>query len=97
MRYRGNTRTTELAVSPHIIGQLVLEAEFRDLKLGELVARLITALRGESCFKMCLSPVRGRGRRSTAITDRQIWVRSVLAARIADNHARFPMTGVAPD
>src|SRR5262249_5602987 len=56
MRYRGSTRTTELAVSPEVISQLVLEAEFREVKLGDLISRLITAIAERDLFRTVLEP-----------------------------------------
>ena len=41
MEYRGVTRVTELPVDDKAIATLALEAEMRDMRLGELVAQFI--------------------------------------------------------
>jgi hypothetical protein len=38
MRYKGEERTTELALTQLAIGQLALEAGLRDMSIGELVS-----------------------------------------------------------
>jgi hypothetical protein len=43
-QYRGMERTAELPFTPHAIGQLALEAALQDVKIGELIAKLITAM-----------------------------------------------------
>jgi hypothetical protein len=35
-----------------MIGQLAVEAEFRDMKLGDLVSRLITAMAKQDLFRL---------------------------------------------
>ena len=45
MRYRGEERVTELPLDPDMIRYLALEAEFRGMRIGELITRLIL----ESC------------------------------------------------
>jgi hypothetical protein len=43
MHYKGEERTTELALTQLAIGQLALEAGLRDMSIGELVSELLTA------------------------------------------------------
>jgi hypothetical protein len=40
--YRGEERTTALPLTPHIIGQLALEAGVRGLGIAELVGELVS-------------------------------------------------------
>lgn len=41
--YKGHERTSELRLAEEMVAQLVLEAQFRHMSLGELVGALITA------------------------------------------------------
>ena len=41
MEYRGVTRVTDLPLDEQAIGTLALEAEMRDMRLGEIVAQVI--------------------------------------------------------
>ena len=43
MHYKGEGRTTKLALTPLAIGQLALEAGIRDMRIGEFVSELVTA------------------------------------------------------
>jgi hypothetical protein len=43
MQYRGEERTTELALTQDMIGQLAFEAAFRNMTIGELIGELIAA------------------------------------------------------
>jgi hypothetical protein len=50
MRYKGEERTTELPLTNDMIVRLAFEAEVRGMRIGELVAELITAMAKEgSC------------------------------------------------
>jgi hypothetical protein len=49
-------RTTELTVSPEVIGELLLEAEFRGMKLGDFISRLITTVAQRDLFPTLLGP-----------------------------------------
>ena len=51
MKYKGETRTTELPLAEDIIGRLAVEAEFRDMKMADLVARLIVAITKRDLFQ----------------------------------------------
>jgi hypothetical protein len=41
MRYRGEERVTELPLDPVLVGYLAFEAEFRGMRIGELIKQLI--------------------------------------------------------
>jgi hypothetical protein len=43
-QYNGMERTDELSLTPHAIRQLALEAALRDVRIGELIAEIITAM-----------------------------------------------------
>ena len=43
MHYKEKEKTRELPLTPDTIGRIALEAEFRDLGIAELIARLIAA------------------------------------------------------
>jgi len=53
-RYRGMERTDELALSPHTIEQLALEAAMRGVAIGELIADLITTIVSKDLFVLAL-------------------------------------------
>ena len=42
IRYKGEERTTKLALTHHAIGQLALEAGLRDRRIGEFIGELIS-------------------------------------------------------
>ncbi|HEX8751233.1 MAG TPA: helix-turn-helix domain-containing protein [Nitrospira sp.] len=44
MQYRGQQRTTELALSQQTVRQLAFEAEFRNMRIGEFVGEVIAAM-----------------------------------------------------
>jgi Helix-turn-helix domain of resolvase len=44
MQYRGQQRTTELALTQQTVRQLAFEAEFRNMKIGEFVGEVIAAM-----------------------------------------------------
>jgi hypothetical protein len=44
MQYRGQERTTELALTQQTVRQLAFEAEFRNMKIGEFVGEVIAAM-----------------------------------------------------
>src|SRR3954451_5410049 len=54
MRYKGEERTTELALTQLAIGQLALEAGLRDMCIGELVVELLTATIQKNLFQRAL-------------------------------------------
>jgi predicted transcriptional regulator len=44
MQYRGQQRTTELALTQQTVRQLAFEAEFRNMRIGEFVGEVIVAM-----------------------------------------------------
>jgi hypothetical protein len=54
MHYKGEERTTKLALSPLAIGQLALEAGLRDMRIGEFVSELVTATIQKNLFQQAL-------------------------------------------
>ena len=53
MHYKGEGRTTKLALTPLAIGQLALEAGLRDMRIGEFVSELVTATIQKNFFNGC--------------------------------------------
>jgi len=51
MRYKGEDRTIELPLSPDMVGRLAIEAEFRNMRIGELVAKIIVGAVERDIFK----------------------------------------------
>jgi hypothetical protein len=56
-QYRGMERTDEFPVTPHMMGQLALEAALRDVEIGELIAELITAIVKRDLFPPLLDNI----------------------------------------
>jgi hypothetical protein len=54
MQYKGENRTIELPLSPDMIGRLAIEAEFRNMRIGELVAQLILGIAENDLVKLVL-------------------------------------------
>jgi len=54
IKYKGESRTTELPLSADVIGLLAIEAEFRGVKLAELVARLLAEITKKDLFGQVL-------------------------------------------
>jgi transcriptional regulator len=54
IQYNGMERITELPLALDIIGQLAWEAEFRDMRFGELIAELIVAMVKKNLFPVAL-------------------------------------------
>ena len=54
MHYKGEGRTTKLALTPLAIGQLALEAGLRDMRIGEFVSELVTATIQKNLFQRVL-------------------------------------------
>ena len=54
MRYKGKERTTELPLTNDMIVQLAFEAEFRGMRVGELVAELVTAMTQKDLIQLVL-------------------------------------------
>ena len=54
MRYKGEERTTELALTQLAIGHLALEAGLREMSIGELVSELLTATIQKNVFQWAL-------------------------------------------
>jgi hypothetical protein len=47
-------RTTELPLSLDMVGKLAWEAELRDMRIGELIAKLIVAMVRKDLFPVVL-------------------------------------------
>ena len=62
MQYRGKERTIELPLTHDMIVQLAFEAEFQDMKLGELIAELIAATVKKDLFHLVLGELRPSAR-----------------------------------
>jgi hypothetical protein len=56
MQYKGDNRTIELPLSPDLVGRLAIEAEFRNLRIGELIAQLIVRVVEKDQFQIVLAP-----------------------------------------
>jgi hypothetical protein len=56
MQYKGEHRMNELVLGPEMIGRLAIEAEFRNLRIGELIAQLIVGVVEKDQFQMILAP-----------------------------------------
>jgi hypothetical protein len=54
MRYKRQERTSELPLSQDMIGRLALEAEFRRMRIGELITQLIVAAIEKDMFRAML-------------------------------------------
>jgi hypothetical protein len=61
MQYKGEERTTELPLTQDMIGQLALEAEFQDMRIGEFVGELFTATANKDLFQKVLPPDQNQG------------------------------------
>jgi hypothetical protein len=54
---RGMERTAELALTPQTVDQLALEAVLRDMKIGDLMAELITEILNKDLFPLLLDNI----------------------------------------
>jgi hypothetical protein len=54
IRYKGQERTTKLAITPLAIGQLALEAGLRNMSIGKFVSELVTATIQKNLFQRVL-------------------------------------------
>jgi hypothetical protein len=54
LRYKGRERTTELSLTQDVIRQLLSEAEFRRIRIGEFVGDLITTVAKKDLFRQVL-------------------------------------------
>jgi hypothetical protein len=63
MEYKGEERLAELPLDLEMIRQLAIEAEFRGMRLGELVAKLILGITRKDLFELALAsaPEQGTG------------------------------------
>ena len=62
MEYKGQERSTGLPLDEEMIGQLAMEAEVRDMRIGELVAALIRAIVKKDLFHLIRDEsTQGRG------------------------------------
>jgi hypothetical protein len=55
MRYKGGERTTEMPLTHDMIGQLAVEAELRNMKIGQLVSEIIIAVTKDDLFQLVLN------------------------------------------
>jgi hypothetical protein len=55
MRYKGGERTTEVPLTHDMIGQLAVEAELRNMRIGELVSEVIVAVTKGDLFQLVLN------------------------------------------
>jgi hypothetical protein len=56
MQYKGEDKTIDLSFSPEMIGRLAIEAEFRNVRVGELITHLIQAVIERDQFQAVLKP-----------------------------------------
>jgi hypothetical protein len=68
MQYKGEGRSTELPLTHDMIKQLAFEAAFRNMKIGEFVAKLIATIIKEDLFEQVLK--RDRNTRVAVAGDR---------------------------
>jgi hypothetical protein len=54
MQYKDNDQTFELPLNLEVVGRLFLEAEFRNIRIGELLARLILGIAQKDLFQLVL-------------------------------------------
>jgi hypothetical protein len=54
MQYKDNDQTIELPLNLEMVGRLFLEAEFRNIRIGELLARLILGIAEKDLFQLVL-------------------------------------------
>jgi len=54
MHYKGEERTTKLALTQLAIGQLALEAGLRDMRIGEFIGELVTGTIQKNLFRRVL-------------------------------------------
>jgi hypothetical protein len=55
MEYKGEERSTKLPLDEEMIRQLAMEAEFRGMRIGELVAALILGITRKDLFQLVLA------------------------------------------
>jgi len=58
MQYKDNDQTIELPLNLEMVGRLFLEAEFRNKRIGELLARLILGIAEKDLFQLVLESQR---------------------------------------
>ena len=54
LEYNGHRRTTELPLSQDMIQKIALEAQFRDMQMGQLLSALITSTMNKDLFQLVL-------------------------------------------
>ena len=54
MQYKDNDQTIELPLNLEMVGRLFLEAEFRNMRIGELLAKLILGIAEKDLFQLVL-------------------------------------------
>ena len=66
IRYKGEERTTKLALTHHAIGQLALEAGLRDRRIGEFIGELVSGTIQKIFYTVCSISRDAHRRRSSA-------------------------------
>jgi hypothetical protein len=59
IEYKDQEQTTELRLPQDIIATLALEAEFRDMRIGELIGALIAATMEKDLLQLILDTEKG--------------------------------------
>jgi hypothetical protein len=54
LQYKDNDQTIELPLNLDMVGRLFLEAEFRNMRIGELLAQLILGVGERDLFQLVL-------------------------------------------
>jgi hypothetical protein len=54
VEYNGHRRATELPLSQEMIQKLALEAQFRDMQMGQLLSELIASIMNKDLFQLVL-------------------------------------------
>jgi hypothetical protein len=56
LRSRGKERAIDLPIDQEVLGRFALEAEFRLMSLGEMIARVLSSISQDDSFDSVLSP-----------------------------------------
>jgi hypothetical protein len=57
MTYKGEQRSTELPFTQDMMRQLLFEAEIRDMRIGDFIAELVSAMTKKDLFQFVLEPL----------------------------------------
>ncbi|HSB59217.1 MAG TPA: hypothetical protein VLD66_06400, partial [Methyloceanibacter sp.] len=68
IQYRGEERTTELPFTKHMISRLALEAELREMRICELVSKLLMKTMKNDLLQRLLDPQKTRVGRHEELT-----------------------------